>query len=151
MHADESLVQAEAVADEDLLALLLQRDLQPVVVQDLDERVAQAGHVQSVADALDEEARVDVGADVAQQYVDEGRPALRVVDQLLPQLGVVVRLAELDGAVDVVQLIGDQPQRVARVAHPRCLARFPPFFIFNLHRRVFSSTTVYLVLLQSIK
>lgn len=69
------LVQLEhevrAVAVQDRLAALEQRDLEIEVVQDLDERALQARYLEPVLDAADEPDGVNLRADVLQQAPDE--------------------------------------------------------------------------------
>ncbi len=63
--------------------------------------------------------RVDVGANVVQEHVDEVGLVDAPVDELLPQVGLVVLLAEVHRFVDVEQAVSDEEERLAGVAHPR--------------------------------
>ena len=70
-------------------------------MQDLDEGALQTGNLQPVLDAADETDRVDLGSDVLQQSTYERRPRLRVSQQVLPEIVVVLLLGEVDGAIDI--------------------------------------------------
>ncbi len=58
-------------------------------------------------DPLNEDGRIHVSPDVVQQHVDEVRFIDGILDQVVPQVHVVVLLAEVDGAMNVCKLASD--------------------------------------------
>ena len=141
MDVHEPLVKAEAITDQDLTTLFLQRNLQVIVVQDLDERVPQTRHLHSIPDPLNQQARINMRANISQQNIDKfykkekhtaniEKTSItsiniilftwfgeRVTDKLIPQFGIVVRLAEINRLMNIAKLAHVQIQRVNRVAH----------------------------------
>ncbi len=63
--------------------------------------------------------RVDVSPDVVKEDIDEVRLVDAAVDELRPQLGLVVLLAEGHGLVDVQQAVCDEQEGLPGAAHAR--------------------------------
>ena len=69
-------------------------------------------------DPLDEDGWINVGSDVVQQDVDKVGLVDGVLDQVVPQVDVIVLLAEVDCPMNVRKLAGDQVEGLTSAAHP---------------------------------
>ncbi len=109
--------QIQTVTGDDLLTALEQRRLHLIVLQNLDQGITQALDLNTVRHAVYKLDRVYMSADIIQQADDVFGLIQRVLDQVFPQVLVVVLLAELHCLVDVLDGVQDELEGLLDLAH----------------------------------
>ena len=115
----QALQERGPVPDENLVRPLDERGLGPRLFEDLDEAIPELrdGHAQR--NPLQHPRCVQLGrAQILQQRAYEPGRGQGHLYQLLPELVVPLALNELDGALDVSQLLDEDGHALARVPHP---------------------------------